>query len=246
MKSHQITLTFDVENDCSLDSFKGIELGLPKILKLLERNKIPATFFVTGQVAELFPKTIQKLAEKYEVGCHGYYHESFQEIDKSKENLLNSAKKIIEETTGNEILGFRAPYLRASQDLFNVLSKLGFKYDSSLALFKISHRKLTPKIREFRLMIPNVFFRFPLGDQLFKTLSLINKLAVFYFHPWEAIDIRSLFLKRSHYFWNLISRPDRWFNTNSKFLTILSNFIRFNLNRRTQFRTLAELYSESP
>ncbi|MHA1649655.1 MAG: polysaccharide deacetylase family protein [Candidatus Helarchaeota archaeon] len=244
MGSRRIVLTFDIENDCSSDSFEGIRLGLPKILRLLRKYKIPATFFVTGEVAERFPKVIQNLSANYEVGCHGFYHESFNKIDPRKVKLLKSAKQLLEEITGAPILGFRAPYLKVSQELFNALVKLNFKYDSSLAWFKINHWRLSSRLKEFWLMFPNVYFRFPLGLSLFKIGCFLNKLPVLYFHPWEGIDVRSLFLNHPNYFRVIFTRPDRWLNSGDQFIFLLSKFIKFQIKHGVTFQTLRDLYSE--
>ncbi|MHA1358351.1 MAG: polysaccharide deacetylase family protein [Candidatus Helarchaeota archaeon] len=242
MGSQYISLTFDVENDCSFESFKGVEIGLPKTLRLLEKFNIPATFFVTGEVAELFPKVIQELGEQYEVACHGYHHESFQNINPEKVRILKTAKQVIEETINKKILGFRAPYLRIDPELFRTLVKLGFKYDSSLAFYKTSQWHLNPPIIEFRLLFPNVYFRFPLGPTLFKLGCLLERTPVLYFHPWEALDVRSLLIKRGNYFRNIITRPDRWFNSGTKFLSSLARLIQYFSHRGFTFKTLENIY----
>jgi peptidoglycan/xylan/chitin deacetylase (PgdA/CDA1 family) len=239
---HQIALTFDVENDCGSQSYKGIQIGLPKILHILKHYNIMATFFITGEVAELFPTIVQKLSEHYEIGCHGYHHESLQEINSDQKILIKTAKKIIEETINHEIWGFRAPFLHVSQELFDILAKVGFKYDSSLAWFKISHWVLTAPLKEFGLMFPNVFFRFPCGSALFKIGCLLNPLPVLYFHPWEAIDTRTLFLHSPNYSLTIFSRPDRWLNSGPKFLSLLSRLIHYFLHRGFKFNTLSQLY----
>ena len=241
VEPRQIVLTFDVENDWNLPSFKGVEIGLPKILKLLQRYQIPATFFVTASTAEKYPKVIRELSTKYEVGCHGYYHESFQEMNSEKVTLIKSAKKVLEEICENKILGFRAPYLRVCPKLFEALKNIGFKYDSSLTWFKLSHWRLKDIITEYRLLLPNVFFRFPLGPSLLRLGNRFRKTPVLYFHPWEAIDGRNLLLLYPHYFWSLTSRPDRWFNTGSPFIRFLSEFIEYYLRHRFKFKKLQSI-----
>lgn len=236
-------LTFDIENDCGLSSFKGIEIGLPKILEILRANKIRATFFVTGEVAERNPKLVKRLYRHHEVACHGYHHESFDQMDAEKERIIKMAKERIEEVVGGEIFGFRAPYLRTCPELFQAIKKLGFEYDSSLAWFKISHWKIVPPITEYRVTIPNVLFRFPVLEHLFKLNGLLSKVNVLYFHPWEAIDVRNLFISRPHYFWNLITRPDRWLNSGRPFLKRLVAFIHFQQQYGVKFVTLHRLGS---
>ncbi len=242
MDTRSIALTLDVENDINLPSYKGIEFGLPKILRILDQFHVKATFFVTGDVVEKFPAVIRKLSQQHEIGCHSYHHQSYQELDSKKEIILQSAKKLIEETIAKKVLGFRAPYLRVCPPLFETLRKIGFKYDSSLALFKISHWSIKPPIKEFRLIFPNVIYRFPLLNYLFDIACRLRNTPVLYFHPWEAIDIRSLLISRPRYSWNIFGRPDRWFNTGDQFLQRISNFIRYHIQHGFQFKTLKELY----
>ena len=241
VQKHPIVLTFDIENDCGLQSFKGLEIGLPPIIQLLNKYKVPATFFVTGEVAESFPDLIRAIGRKHEIGCHGYHHESLKTIDSDKVKMLERAKRILQELIETPILGYRAPYLRVSQTLFITLRKLRFQYDSSLTYFKFSHWHLKPGLREFPTMFPNVIFRFPMGSYLYRIGSLLNNLPVFYFHPWEAIDVRSLFFQKPHYSWNIFSRPDRWLNSGSHFIKFLSQFIQFHLTHGFQFKALRDL-----
>ena len=238
-------LTFDVENDLNLSSFHGLEIGLPKILQLMKRLRIPATFFVTGEVAEKYPTVVRSLSDQYEVACHGYHHESLQKLDPQKISLIKRAKKVIEEVTTREIIGFRAPYLRVSPELFDILKKVGFRYDSSLSWFNVKHWSINARITEFRLMFPNVFFRFPFFNYLFERWSLLQKEAVFYFHPWEAVDVRSLLITRPRYLCNIFSRPDRWLNSGRVFLSRLSDLVQYLLHHGFQFKTLANIYLES-
>jgi hypothetical protein len=240
MKSRSILLTFDIENDCGLRSFKGIDIGLPQILRVLNKYDVPATFFVTGEVAERFPKIIQTLSEKYEIGCHGFYHESFRKINANKISYLKQAKNLLEEITGRRILGFRAPFLHVCPELFDALKSLGFIYDSSLIVLKKLNLQPNSDIKEFWLMFPNVFFRFPLGYSIFWIGTLLSSISVLYFHPWEAIDVRSLFFPQPHYFRNLFSRPDRWLNSGSPFLGLLSEFIHSHLDHGFQFKSMRD------
>ena len=58
-----------------------IRAGLPRILALLDRHGIPATFMVPGQVIDEHPGACREIASAvaHEVGYHGYHHESVLE-----------------------------------------------------------------------------------------------------------------------------------------------------------------------
>lgn len=108
-----------------------------RILEILEIHEVKATFFILGQVAENFPLLVKEISQKgHEIGVHGYNHLRIDKISqlKAKEELL-SAKKILEDLTGNEVLGHRAPAFSIGPNekwIFDLLVELGFKYDSSI------------------------------------------------------------------------------------------------------------------
>jgi peptidoglycan/xylan/chitin deacetylase (PgdA/CDA1 family) len=54
----------------------GNRVGVPRILKLLERSAVPATFFVPAVTALLYPDEQRRvIAEGHEIGLHGWIHE---------------------------------------------------------------------------------------------------------------------------------------------------------------------------
>ena len=70
---------FDMETDIGSFTpyYEGVEHGTPRILKLLKKYDIPATFFWTGHAAENNPKMVERVRDAgHETGCHGLYHET--------------------------------------------------------------------------------------------------------------------------------------------------------------------------
>src|SRR4051812_24379321 len=52
-------------------------VGVERILRLLARHDIRATFFVTGHTADTYPDSVREIvAGGHEVGHHGYLHEN--------------------------------------------------------------------------------------------------------------------------------------------------------------------------
>ena len=194
----EIALTFDVEKDCPpfFTSTYGVEEGLPKILELLDEFGIKSTFFVTGDVAEKHPKLVRKISKKHEIGCHGYHHESLDEINGEKKRALKKSKELLEGIIHGKVFGFRAPCLQVCNELYHVLRDLGFEYDSSIASFMPLHQSIKVDILEFKLEISNVTLRFPGGRTMFKKVCRKSLFPVLFFHPWEAIDMRK-FLSRA-------------------------------------------------
>ena len=79
----KIAITIDVEQDCPpfLETMRGIEEGLPRLMELFRNKNIKATFFTTGRIAERYPEAIAQIPENgHELGCHGYAHERFDRL----------------------------------------------------------------------------------------------------------------------------------------------------------------------
>lgn len=239
----EVIITFDVEADCPgvVNSFLGVQKGLPKLLALLDEYDLQATFFVTGKIAQQFPELIRLLAVKHEIASHGFSHTTQPSSSTDLICELQKTKKCLQDLTGQNIEGYRAPRLRIDTLLLESLRKAGFRYDSSLAWWLPKHRQLRPKevgIIEFPLLLPNSLFRFPRGLQLFQITSLIKKTPiVLYFHPSESIPMIPLLQRASLAPKNMLWRPDRWINTGPVFLRRLKKFIRFLHRQRASFVT---------
>ena len=112
--------------------------GLPQLLDLYDKYDIKATFFYIANFAKQHPEIIKIVQERgHEVACHGLTHQHDKAFDVMpyKEQLehLTTAKKILEDIAGEEVVSFRAPALRVNFDTPKALIEAGFKYDSSVA-----------------------------------------------------------------------------------------------------------------
>jgi len=90
----------------------------------------------------------------------------------------------------------------------------------------------------------NISLRFPIGNSIFKEWILKKKISILYFHPLDAIDVKSLMLcERSKFrlFKNYLIRPDRWINTGNSFIRRFENFIKEALSRSAEFVTVKQL-----
>lgn len=110
--------------------------------ELSTQNSPKGSFFVLGWIAERYPGLIRRIQkEGHEIACHGYAHQLIynQSRDEFKQDIKR-AKGILEDITGCEVIGYRAPSYsikNKSQWAFEVLVEEGFKYDSSI--FPIRH-----------------------------------------------------------------------------------------------------------
>ncbi len=96
----------------------GYENGyLPKILKVLKKEKVPATFFVTGHFLESQPDlTKQMVKEGHIIGNHSYYHPDFTAVsDERVRNELRKVKDLTKELTVQKEM----KYLRPPRGIFS-------------------------------------------------------------------------------------------------------------------------------
>lgn len=131
-----VLLSFDIEEfDLPIEYGQTIdfdrqiaisELGLNRLLDVLEREGVVATFYSTAVFMEhISPNTRQRLLiGGHEIASHGYYHSSHEEADYLRSRLR------LEELTGREVRGFRMPRMQAIDS--SALLKAGYHYDSSL------------------------------------------------------------------------------------------------------------------
>ena len=112
--------------------------GLPLLLDLYDKYGVKATFFYIANFAKQHPEIIKIVQERgHEIACHGLTHRHDKAFDvmSYEEQLehLSTAKKILEDIAGEEVVSFRAPALRVNFDTPKALIEAGFKYDSSVA-----------------------------------------------------------------------------------------------------------------
>lgn len=111
----------------------AIRRGIPRILSLLNKHGIKATFFVCGWVAEKYPELMKKIVDdNHEIAAHGYLHEEFDTLSISEErDIIEKSTRVLKEFT-EKIHGFRAPYFKLSKNTLKLLTEAGYIYDSSL------------------------------------------------------------------------------------------------------------------
>jgi len=112
----------------------GNRQGVPRILELLARNDVPATFFVPAVTALLYPDEQRRVvAEGHEIGIHGWIHErnSVLPIEAERDLMLRSADTL-ESISGVRPVGMRTPSWDFSPNTLTLVREMGLIYDSSL------------------------------------------------------------------------------------------------------------------
>jgi polysaccharide deacetylase family protein (PEP-CTERM system associated) len=148
-------LTFDVEEYFHAEAFSGVLHpeewptlesrvvdSTGRVLDILDRHGVRATFFVLGWVAERHPRLVREIAGAgHEVGCHGHGHRMITRLTREEfAEDIRGAKAMLEDLTGQAVIGYRAPTFSVVRDTLwslDVLCAAGFRYDSSI--FPIVH-----------------------------------------------------------------------------------------------------------
>ena len=232
MSTKSASFTVDVEDGISIamrDSF-GVDIqptdrviGLTdRILQVFSNNGVKGTFFVLGQIAEHYPDVVRRIhKEGHELAVHGYNHLLFSNMTPEIAfQELDSAKKLIEDISGVEVFGHRAPAFSINSETswaFDVLVKCGFAYDSSVMPCKGPHYgwpEFPSTLTEVKTQSGNSILEFPmsvasfagrnipaLGGSYFRLLpyrvsrSQFRKIQknyhpIIYIHPYELDDSR--------------------------------------------------------
>ena len=112
----------------------GNRIGVPRILDLLQRHAIPASFFVPAVIAKLYPEEQRRVVkEGHEVGIHGWIHERNSILaPKDEHELMLRSAEALAQITGTPPVGMRTPSWDFSQATLAIVRELGLLYDSSL------------------------------------------------------------------------------------------------------------------
>lgn len=138
-------LTFDIEEwyqekmyfGNHSERYREYDQYLDRILEVLDRRGIKATFFCLGGMATEFPDVVKKIAENgHEIGCHSFKHVWLNKM--SREELredTRSAVDALEQCVGKKVVSYRAPAFSIGKDnkwAFEVLGEMGIRIDASI------------------------------------------------------------------------------------------------------------------
>ena len=222
-------MTVDVEDYFQVSAFERyikredwdaqscrVERNVDRILALFDQYGVKATFFTLGWVAERYPNLVRRMTEQgHEVASHGWSHVRVtqQSPDEFRNDVVR-AKALLEDTTGCEVIGYRAAsYSIGANNLWalDVLRETGHRYSSSI--YPIRHDLYgMPDAPRFAFQpAGDRFVEFPVttvrignknlpcgGGGWFRlvpyagmrwAMRRVNEVdqaaVIFYFHPWE-------------------------------------------------------------
>lgn len=112
----------------------GRRRGVPRILDVLGRHDVRATFFVPAVAGLIEPNALRPIvAAGHEIGVHGWIHEVTSRLDRATErDLMLRARDSLAGMTGTTPVGHRAANWDLSPHTIELATELGFSYDSSL------------------------------------------------------------------------------------------------------------------
>ena len=192
-----------------------VERNLERILALLDRHGVKATFFTLGWIAERYPQAVRRIVDAgHELASHGHGHQRASELDPAQFRAdVTRAKALLEDLSGRPVLGYRAPSFSigpANWWAFDVLGETGHRYSSSVYPIRHDHYGM-PDSPRFAYEVKPGLIEVPVttlrlrgrnlpssGGGYFRLLPyalsrwMIRRVneqdgqsAVFYFHPWE-------------------------------------------------------------
>ena len=124
------------------DRAARVEVGLNKLLELLDQHQVRGTFFILGWVADHQPQLVRRIAELgHELGSHSYAHQLvYRQTSHEFREDLRRSREVIEQASGQRVTSYRAPSFSIVRDslwALEVLIEEGFTIDSSI--FPIWH-----------------------------------------------------------------------------------------------------------
>jgi len=140
-----VTLTFDNFGEsfdllrhghaggANADGVYAPRRGIERVLDLLARYSIPATFFVEGWNARKYADLAREIvAQGHEIGGHGWMHEAWSELPAEREReLIQRTTTTLSDVLGHAPSGWRAPSGLTTEWTLGYLYEAGYSYDSS-------------------------------------------------------------------------------------------------------------------
>lgn len=101
----------------------------PRLLQVLKKHGVRATFFLLGQHVERYPAiTAQIVQEGHEAGLHGYDHKFLDRLPADQvESQIEKTFAAVYKTTGQKPIFFRPPYGFYNQKVLTAANNLGLQ-----------------------------------------------------------------------------------------------------------------------
>jgi polysaccharide deacetylase family protein (PEP-CTERM system associated) len=195
---------------------RRVELNTDAVLSLFDDAGVNGTFFTLGWVAERHPRLIRRIVDAgHELASHGWSHDRvFNMGSKAFAEDLAKTRKILEDTGGVSVSGYRAPSFSIDKRTpwaHEALAEAGYAYSSSVAPVAHDHYGWPEAPRfafkpvsgsdlvELPVTTARVggrtlaaggggFFRllpYQFSTWAIRQVNEVQQPAIIYFHPWE-------------------------------------------------------------
>lgn len=213
----QVEAFFGVVKRSAWDSYeRRVEANVQQILELLAKAGARATFFTLGWIAERHPGIVRSIVDMgHELASHGSEHRRAD--GQTREEFLldvKNAKDVLEQLSGCEVKGYRAPSFSVSKQnlwVMEALAEAGYSYSSStypivhdnygipegprFPFYPLANHKFleipVTSLRFFRRNWPcggGGYFRllpYAISEMALARVNREGRPCVFYVHPWE-------------------------------------------------------------
>ena len=150
-------LTIDVEDYFQVSAFAPyiarsdwehrecrVEANVERILEMLARHDVKATFFTLGWIAERYPQIVRAIVSNgHELASHGHGHQRVTDLSEAEFRAdIERAKGTLEDLSGAPVLGYRAPsfsIVAANLWALDCLARTGHRYSSSIYPIRHDH-----------------------------------------------------------------------------------------------------------
>lgn len=252
-----VLLSFDIEEFDMPFEYKGTisfedqisisQIGLTRILDILKKNNVKATFFSTVIFAENSKDLIKRLLQEgHELASHTWFHSDF------KVKHLKESREKLEELFSTSVTGLRMPRMMPVD--VKEVEDAGYLYNSSVNPTFLPGRYNNLKVSRTYFKEGNVIqipasvspnFRIPLFWLSFHNfpLSFYKKLASdtlkkdnylnIYFHPWEFAEIKNPDFKLPGFTVK---------NSGNEMVERFDNFVSWLKSKNHQFATFQQFY----
>jgi polysaccharide deacetylase family protein (PEP-CTERM system associated) len=120
-----------------------VEKSMDRMLQLMADAGVRSTCFVLGSIAERAPQLVRRIADAgHEVASHGFDHELVHGTSRDAfRGDVERSKELLEQLSGQEVLGYRAPSFSVTDWALPILRDAGYEYDSSHFPTTIAHSR---------------------------------------------------------------------------------------------------------
>jgi allantoinase len=125
----------------------GGRVGVWRIMRMLERLRIPATFFVNARCAELYPEAIKQIVKSgFDIAAHSYTQDDLPAYYSPQEQsaLIRKSINLLEACGGKKVTGWGSPVVAFTPETAGLLKQNGLKWTCDVTYVDLPIRIPTP------------------------------------------------------------------------------------------------------